>query len=406
MTTIYSYNAEKNRLVTVGTKSYAYDANGNVTSDGTYTYVWGDDNKLKEVKQGTTTIASFTYDALGKRETMTTADGVTKTFHYDGDAVSYVTESSGKIYRFSYDHAGKPIFMSYQNQQYWYIYDEHGNVIRMTDSNGDTVASYKYDAWGNITSKTGNGTEIVDLNPYRYAGYWYDKETSKYYLKARYYVSVKCINNGNPAHYISREFLLLREAVILDAISWLWKSALLAIVGMVLLRIAGRKSVAQMSIATTVITISIGTIIVQPLANSEIRKAACSAAVFIAALLIVEYLQVKFDWFEKLVSGRSKIIIENGQIVVQNMRSARLTVDQLEMRLRENGVSNISDVKFTTLEPNGQLGYELMRDAKPVTIGELERILGLKSGAAMEQSSLFQEVKINHHPAPIDPDLQ
>ena len=32
-----------------------------------------------------------------------------------------------------------------------------------------------------------NGSEIADLNPFRYAGYVYDKETKKYYLSARYY---------------------------------------------------------------------------------------------------------------------------------------------------------------------------------------------------------------------------
>jgi YD repeat-containing protein len=127
--TPYSYNAEKNRLESVGSKAYAYDANGNVTSDGTFSYAWGDDNLLKEVKEGTTLKASFTYDALGRRETMTDSLGVTKTYHYDGNLITYVTESSGKVYRFAYDHEGKPVFMSYLNKQYWYHYDEKGSVI-------------------------------------------------------------------------------------------------------------------------------------------------------------------------------------------------------------------------------------------------------------------------------------
>ncbi|WP_419889560.1 hypothetical protein [Paenibacillus xylanexedens] len=42
---------------------------------------------------------------------------------------------------------------------------------------------------------------------------------------------------------------------------------------MILLRIAGRKSISQMSVATTVIMISIGTTIVQPIANHELGKA-------------------------------------------------------------------------------------------------------------------------------------
>ncbi len=188
--------------------------------------------------------------------------------------------------------------------------------------------------------------------------------------------------------------------------AWIWKSAFLVIAGMILLRVAGRKSISQMSVATTVIMISIGTTIVQPIANNQLWKAIGSAAIFIVSLLIIEYLQLKFDWLENFLSGRSKIIIENGQIIAKNLYSLRMTVDQLEMRLRQNGISNISDIKFATLEPNGQVGYELMRHAKPVTIGELERILNLKSGIALERSSLFQETKTKHHTTPIDPKLQ
>ncbi|MDQ0899517.1 polymorphic toxin-type HINT domain-containing protein [Paenibacillus sp. V4I7] len=184
--TTYTYNPEKNRLVSVGSNNYSYDATGNVVGDGSYTYVWGDDNKLKEVKQGSNSVAAFTYDALGNRDTLSTG-GITKEYHYDGNFVTYVKESDGKIYRFAYDHNGSPIFMSYQGSQYWYHYDEHGNVIRMTDSNGTTVVQYKYDAWGNITSTTSTNSVIASLNPYRYAGYWYDEATKKYYLNARYY---------------------------------------------------------------------------------------------------------------------------------------------------------------------------------------------------------------------------
>lgn len=188
--------------------------------------------------------------------------------------------------------------------------------------------------------------------------------------------------------------------------SWIWKSAFLVLVGMVLLRIAGRKSISQMSVATTVIMISIGTTIVQPIANANLWKAIGSASIFIASLIIIEFLQVKFNWFEKVMSGESKIVIENGQLKKENLRSMRLSVDQLEMRLRQNGISNIEDVQTATMEANGQIGFELKRHARPVTVGEMERLLGLKSGMNLEQNMLFQEVKHKHHSTPPDPSLQ
>src|SRR5690606_778051 len=189
-------------------------------------------------------------------------------------------------------------------------------------------------------------------------------------------------------------------------LAWIWKSIFIVFAGMILLRFAGRKSISQMSVATTVIMISIGTTIVQPIANHAMWIAVGSATMFIISLIIIEYLQLKYDWFEKLMSGRSKVLIENGQINQHNLRSMRMTVDQLEMRLRQNGVSNISDVNTATLEPNGQIRYELMRHAKPVTIGDLERILGLKLESTPEQSTLSQEVKSNQQASSIGPKLQ
>ena len=51
-------------------------------------------------------------------------------------------------------------------------------------SSGSAVATYEYDAWGNILSKSGT---MADKNPLRYRGYYYDAETGFYYLQSRYY---------------------------------------------------------------------------------------------------------------------------------------------------------------------------------------------------------------------------
>jgi Predicted membrane protein len=191
-------------------------------------------------------------------------------------------------------------------------------------------------------------------------------------------------------------------------LDWIWKFALLVVAGMILLRIAGRKSISQMSVATTVIMISIGTTIVQPIANHETWKAIGSAAIFIAVLIVVEYLQVKWNRFEQWMSGSAKIVIQDGMVVPDSLRKIRMTADQLELRLRNAGISSIGDVQRATIEPNGQLGYELMRHAKPVTIGELERMLGLMPPGvpASPSGNLFEEIQRKGHDHSIDPKLQ
>ena len=62
-----------------------------------------------------------------------------------------------------------------------------GDVVAIYDTTGTKVVEYAYDAYGNCTIKQGAGNTISKINPIRYRGYYYDRETNLYYLNSRYY---------------------------------------------------------------------------------------------------------------------------------------------------------------------------------------------------------------------------
>ncbi|MCM3690911.1 DUF421 domain-containing protein [Neobacillus niacini] len=186
--------------------------------------------------------------------------------------------------------------------------------------------------------------------------------------------------------------------------SFIWQSLLLIVAGILLLRLAGRKSISQMTLAQTIVMISMGTIIVQPIVEKSVIKAVIGAAIFVATIVIIEFFEVKFNSFEKFITGKSKIVIENGTLNTKNLKRLRLTVDQLEMRLRNHGISKIADVKIATIEPNGLLGYELNDNAKPLTVGEFKQLLDLyfpliqgakdaTQNKSQEKGNIFEEIK-------------
>jgi uncharacterized membrane protein YcaP (DUF421 family) len=181
------------------------------------------------------------------------------------------------------------------------------------------------------------------------------------------------------------------------------KAILLVLYGTFVLRMAGRKSISQMTVAQTIIMISIGSLMIQPIANKSTYRTFIVAAVFIATLILLEYLQIKFNFIEKIITGKSKVVIQDGKIVESTMKRLRFSVDQLEIRLRQLGISSISDVKTATLEPNGQIGYELMRYAKPLTVGEFEKLMSSFIQAQQTQSNapqnynIFDELKQKQH---------
>ncbi|WP_090235441.1 DUF421 domain-containing protein [Lentibacillus halodurans] len=158
------------------------------------------------------------------------------------------------------------------------------------------------------------------------------------------------------------------------AFDWIWKAILIVIAGTFLLRLAGRKSISQMTLPQTVIMIGIGSLLIQPVSGSNIWVTLAVGAILITTLFIMEYAQVKGNIFEKIITGKSKVLIENGIVKEQNLKKLRMTVDQLEMNLRMNNVKKIDDVEWATLEPNGQVGFSLKNDAQPVTKEEFNQL--------------------------------
>lgn len=194
----------------------------------------------------------------------------------------------------------------------------------------------------------------------------------------------------------------------------LWKAVLVALVGTFLLRLAGRKSISQMTLPQTAIVIGLGSLIVQPIVGHDVWSTLVVGLVLVLTLIVMEYSQVKMDKMEHLITGRAKLIIQDGIIQENTLHKLRFTVDQLEMKLREQGISKVSDIKWATLEPNGQVGCELMESAKPVTkqdlhvlrleIEAIRHILSDKSGLTSPpqhpstDTSLFTEVANKRDP--------
>ena len=96
--------------------------------------------------------------------------------------------STTKTLDFSYDNVGMPYSLIYNNgtttTTYYYITNLQGDVMYLVDANGIQVAAYDYDPYGKIITATG---DFAEINPLRYRGYYYDSETSFYYLQSRYY---------------------------------------------------------------------------------------------------------------------------------------------------------------------------------------------------------------------------
>ena len=90
---------------------------------------------------------------------------------------------------FTYDSMGVPVSVQVgsdpnSSPRYYYVYNGHGDVVALVDANGNTAASYSYDAFGALTSFSENfGGTTTWTNPYRHDerdDVRYDGETGLY----------------------------------------------------------------------------------------------------------------------------------------------------------------------------------------------------------------------------------
>ena len=193
----------------------SFDPDGNLLTNGVFTYAYDADNRLASVSSNGFAIATFSYDAQGRRVRKIVSHGGTEAQRFDylydgwllvretatGLSTPLPTNSStgyvwGKDLSGTIGGAGGVgglLYVSICNsstpnsstpQLFFPFYDAMGNILRYTDTAGNVVASYTYDAFGRTISATG---PLAHLFRHLFSTKYYDTETGLYYYGCRFY---------------------------------------------------------------------------------------------------------------------------------------------------------------------------------------------------------------------------
>jgi RHS repeat-associated core domain len=190
-TTNYTYDTTwKDQLKKIDNKNLTYDSIGNVLTYDNNTYTWTNGRELSSITNNNNTY-TYLYNDSGIR-TSKTVNGITTNYYLEGSNIIY-EEKNGSVVYYRYDESGVS-GITVGNETYYFVKNIQGDIIELVDEEFNVVATYEYDAWGNVLSvkdSSGNNvtssTHIGNINPFRYRGYYYDTETKLYYLNSRYY---------------------------------------------------------------------------------------------------------------------------------------------------------------------------------------------------------------------------
>lgn len=187
-TRTYSYDDTnwKDKLTEFDGDSITYDKNGNpLTYRDDMTFEWENGRILKNINTSDKAI-QMSYDSNGMR-TQKSVDGVKTNYYYDSSNNLFALTQGSDTLFFYYDNSGEVMSVSCNGTMYYYIKDLQGDITEIVDKDGNSVAEYAYDAWGNMLTENNGTLAVGKLNPFRYRSYVYDEETGLYYLQSRYY---------------------------------------------------------------------------------------------------------------------------------------------------------------------------------------------------------------------------
>ena len=218
-----SYGRLDTNTVTVNlpaSANYQYDANGNLTSDGTRGYVYDDEDRLTRVTATNSWKTEFSYDGLHRRrvrkefiwqnstwavapETRYVYDGSLPIQERDGNNLPLVTYTRGQDLSGTRQGAGgiggllaRTDHSTITPTHAFYHSDNLGNITALVNSRQYVVARYLYDPFGNTLSL---GGPLADANVYRFGSQEFHANSGLIlYLRRAYSANLQRFLNRDP----------------------------------------------------------------------------------------------------------------------------------------------------------------------------------------------------------------
>ncbi|WP_425395007.1 RHS repeat-associated core domain-containing protein [Aeoliella sp.] len=178
-----------------------YDSNGNAISfpqpkdlDDSYSAKYDAWNRLVEVKEDSTVVATYSYDGLNRRTTRD--DSTTLTHFYYNNQWQCVEERTGssttasKQYVWGIQYIDDLVLSDDVSDRYYYCQDANFNVVAALDNTGEVQERYAYTPYGVVEylndDFTVKSTGFIS-NEFLYTGRRLDPETGLQYSRYRYY---------------------------------------------------------------------------------------------------------------------------------------------------------------------------------------------------------------------------
>ncbi|HJT84836.1 MAG TPA: YetF domain-containing protein [Nitrososphaeraceae archaeon] len=126
------------------------------------------------------------------------------------------------------------------------------------------------------------------------------------------------------------------------------------------IRWLGNKGMGQLKTIELIILVGLGEAIGQSMLNpsqTSIPQGFTVVIIAIAIFKIYDYLTIKYTKFSKIIEPDPILLVKDGKMIDETMKKAKISRKELESYLRLTGTDDLSEIKLSYLEINGQVSF-------------------------------------------------
>ncbi|KQL21692.1 DUF421 domain-containing protein [Cytobacillus solani] len=155
----------------------------------------------------------------------------------------------------------------------------------------------------------------------------------------------------------------------LTSFEWILRAIVAFFFLLIVTRVLGQRAISQLRPLDFAIALVIGNIIAHPLSDENLGL---KGSIITTIVLVVFYLGgifiiLKWAWFRRLITPAPITIVENGEIIYNGLKKARISLDVLLEELREEKIEDVKKVALAIWEADGKFSVFLDPKYEPLT---------------------------------------
>jgi len=177
------------------------------------------------------------------------------------------------------------------------------------------------------------------------------------------------------------------------------RAIILYIFVLIVMRLMGKREIGQLQPFEFAIAIMIADLSTIPMANSgiPITNGIISILGLLLMHILISLLNLKSVKLRGIISGKPSILIYRGKINQQVLKKERFTINELQERLRGEGIFSLNDVEYVILETNGEISVVEKPDKRntiPMDFNIMPEYEGIPYDLVIDGKVIFENLKI------------